>query len=296
MTAAARTRMAALAALAVAAVTLGGCNAVSHRATRLDHRAFPIAAGAHTTLSVTTFNGHVNVTAKDNGTADIALAAYATAGSDADAQAALATVTRSLTQSGDNLLVSAQAAGDGPLVSTRGADVDITLPPNADLTLVTSNGRIEAVNVNGRINAQTSNGEVVTRAGHDLQIQTSNASVTMTQPQGSIAVQTSNGAVDILDADGVVADVHSSNAELSFSGSLAAGEHTFRTSNGSLTLHFPPSQGFTLQAATSNADVSGDFSGIAASGSSLAGTTGDASAHVSADTSNGSLTVTRLVP
>lgn len=282
--------------LLAAASTLAACNVALEPVTRLDQRTFDIASGAQTSLTVGTFNGHITVTAMAQATADITVTAVGTGPSRDIAQQALDSVSVAMTQSGAALSVAVTTTGDGPVGGGRSADVDVILPPEASLTLTSSNGWIEATNVKGTVHARTSNGQIVTRAGHDLDLETSNGTITMSQPAGTLTAHTSNAAIDILNADSVVADVESSNGPLSFSGSLRAGDQSFRTSNGSLDLRLPPGQGFSLAAHTTNGAVRTDFPGLTVSGATASGTTGDGSARVTAETSNGALSVTRLTP
>lgn len=286
----------AVVALLVALAALGACSVVGQRVTHVDHQVFDIAAGGHTDLTVATFNGHITVTAMGEGTADVTVTSFGSGPSTDIAQAALDSVNVRISQSVAAMNVTATPSGNGPAGGDRGADVDAILPPNASLTLTTSNGRIEAANVNGSVTATTSNGEIVSRAGHDLHLETSNGTITMSQPAGTVVAHTSNAAVDILNADGMVADVESSSGAISFSGSLGGGDQLFRTSNGSLDLRLPAGQGFSIAARSSNASVTTDFAGVIVNGASLSGTVGDGSARITAETSNGALSVLRLTP
>lgn len=294
-----RAQSAAVVALALwvaLAAGIAACNPISRRVTRLDHQSYPVPNGGHTSLSVTTFNGRVSVTAAGEGKADVSVTAYGTGGGDADAQAALDAVKVSMSQAGERLVITAQPDGNGPLAATRGADIDVMLPPNSDVTLTTSNGRIEAVNVRGSIVAQTSNGEIVTRAGRNVQAETSNAAVTAVHPTGGLSVRTSNAAVDILNAEAVIADVRSSNAPISFSGSLAGGDHAFVTTNARIDLRLPVWQGFSVLDHGSDTTVTTDFSDLTAARGNLSGQTGDGRAAITVETSNAALSIRRLTP
>jgi hypothetical protein len=282
--------------LATAAAAVSACDATSPRVTSNDHRVFEVPIGAHTDLAVETFNGHINVTAVGDGKIDVSVTAYGRAQSREAAQAALASVTTDVDQGEGTLLVRAQPSGEGPVGSERGADVDVVLPRNSSLTLVTSNGRIAAINVRGSILAQTSNGEIVSRGGHDLRLFTSNGAITVSQPTGLLAVTTGNAAIDILDASGVSADVFTANGAIAFSGTLGRGDHTFRTSNASLSLRLPATQGFSIDARTTNAAATTDFAGLAVDGPSISGTVGDGTANITAETTNAGLAVARLAP
>jgi DUF4097 and DUF4098 domain-containing protein YvlB len=283
-------------ALAFATTALSACDAGMPRVTRNEHRTFEVPVGAHTDVAVGTFNGHINVTAVGEGKVDVSVTAYARARSTDIAQSALDMVAVKLEQGDGTVIVTAAPSGDGPAGSERGADVDVVLPRNSSLTLVTSNGRIEAINVQGYVLATTSNGEIVTRAGHDVHLESSNGSITMSKPQGAVVARTSNAAVDILDADRVSADVFTSNGAIAFSGTLAPGDHRFQTSNAGLSLRLPADQGFSIDGHTTNATATTDFAGLTAAAGSVSGTVGDGSARITAEASNGTLSVTRLAP
>jgi hypothetical protein len=283
-------------AVILAAAALSACNSGSSRAILHSHQSFDVAIGAHTELGVTTFDGHINVTAIGEGTIDVSVTAFGSGATQDAAKSAVDTVDVAITRAGEGLTVLATAKSDAPFGTRRGADVDVVLPPNSSLTLVTSNARIEAINVHGSVLATTSNAEIVARGGRDLHLQTSNGAVTMSEPAGTIQAITSNAAVDILNADRVLASLDTSNGTIAFSGSLAPGDHVFRTTNAALSLRLPGDQGFTVSATASNASVTSDFAGISASGASLAGTAGDGSANITAETSNGSISIARLKP
>ena len=59
-------------------------------------------------------------------------------------------------------------------------------------------------------------------------------------------VRTSNGGLDINDARDVSVTAETSNAPLTFSGSLAPGSHSLATINGNLTLTLPGDAAFTI--------------------------------------------------
>ncbi|MEA2623000.1 MAG: hypothetical protein QOH61_1910, partial [Chloroflexota bacterium] len=179
-------RAVATIALIAALLGLAGCSTVSQRITRVEHRSLDVPIGAHTDLSVVTFNGHVNVTAIGEGTADVSVTAFGRGLNKADAQTAADAVTVSIDEQPGALIVSAQPRPGTPAGATNGADVDVVLPPNSSLKLVSSNGRVEAINVRGSVVVSTSNGEVVTRGGKDILVETTNGTITMSGPAGSI--------------------------------------------------------------------------------------------------------------
>jgi DUF4097 and DUF4098 domain-containing protein YvlB len=280
--------------LGVAAM-LTGCSALgTESASRTEHQSFTVSDSAHTDLTVNTFNGNVTVVGMGEGSIDVTVTSRARGTSQDTAQAALDQIMVTITQDGSGVTVTAEPVGSSA-PDGLGADVDVTLPSDASLQLSSSNGRVEAVDVQGSITARTSNGSITTRDGHDLDLTTSNAAVTATSPAGRLAIHTTNASVDVLNAQAVAATVETSNGQLTFSGSLAPGDQQFHTSNAGISLQLPASQGFSLDGQTSNATVSSDFP-LTAAGSTISGQVGDGSARVSADTSNGTITVSTLVP
>lgn len=270
------------------------CNATQHRVIKTDHRTFPVTG--HADLVVNTFNGNVNVTAIGLGTADVSVTPHGTGLSDADAQAALNAIQVTVDQSGPTLTITATPVGDAPVGSTRGADVDVQIPADTAASVTSSNGQVQVINIDGPTTIRTSNGSATTRAGTSFDIQTSNASVELSEPTGTVAVTTSNAGIDVLDARNASASLQTSNGPITFSGRLAAGPQTFNTSNAGLALRFPSDQGFSITGSTSNGPATTDFPGLTAGSASISGTTGDGSAQVTAQTSNGPLSVTKLSP
>jgi hypothetical protein len=270
------------------------CNAATHRVIKTDHQTFAITG--HTDLVVNTFNGNVIVTAIGLGTADVSVTPHGTGLSDADAQAALDAITVTVDQSGSTLTITATAVGDAPIGSSRGADVDVQIPVDTSASVTSSNGQVQVINVDGPTTIKTSNGSATTRAGTGFDIQTSNGSIELSEPTGSIYLRTSNAGVDVLDARTASSDIITSNGPIDFSGRLAAGTQSFNTSNAGLSLRFPSDQGFTLDGTTSNGSATTDFPGLSTGSASISGSTGDGSAQVSAHTSNGPLSVTKLTP
>jgi hypothetical protein len=270
------------------------CNAATHRVIKTDHRTFAVTG--HTDLVVNTFNGNVTVTAIGLGTADVSVTPHGTGLSDADAQAALDAIAVTVDQSGTTLTVTATTVGDAPVGSSRGADVDIQIPADTNASVTSSNGQVQVINTDGPTTIHTSNASATTRGGTGLDVETSNGSVTLSEPTGQVIARTSNAGIDVLDARDAVATVSTSNGPISFSGQLAAGVQAFTTSNAGLVLRFPSDQGFSIDGSTSNAAATTDFPGLTTGSTTITGTTGDGSAQVMAQTSNGPLGVTKLAP
>jgi hypothetical protein len=284
----------AIVLLTAALLVVPACTAQTHRVIRTEHQTFAITG--HTDLVVNTFNGNVTVTAIGLGTADVSVTPHGTGFSDADANAALATIQVAVDQSGSTLTVTATSVGDAPVGSSRGADVDVQIPIDTAAAVTSSNGQVQVINVSGPTNIRTSNASATTRGGTGLEVETSNGPVTLSGPTGRISVQTSNAGIEVLDAHDGAAQMATSNGPITFSGNLAAGAHTFTTSNAGLSLRFPSDQGFSIDGSTSNGPATTNFPGLSTGSATITGTTGDGSAQISARTSNGPLSVTKLSP
>lgn len=283
-------------AVLLASLVLSGCEVTGTvYAQREDRQTVPV--GLAPLVIVDTFNGRITVTA--GGVSDVSVR-VTSRGSGRDQQEAerdLARVAVTITSVADRVTVTARRTDQPVSLGDSGADIEIAVPPASNLELRTSNGRIEAANTSGAILARASNGAITTRGGRDLDLDTSNGPVSATLAQGKLLVRTSNGALDINAAQDVLVTAETSNAPLTFSGSLAPGASVFQTSNGNLTLSMPGDSAFTIDGATSSGRVQTDFPRLDVSATALQGTAGiSAVTVIKAMTSNGDLSVMQQRP
>jgi DUF4097 and DUF4098 domain-containing protein YvlB len=177
--------------------------------------------------------------------------------------------------------------------------VEVTVPRGSTLDLRTSNGRIEAANVTGTIRAFTSNGSITTRGGNGLDLDTTNAPISINNPTGPIEARTSNGPLDMIGATEALVTAQTTNATLTFSGSLEPGEHRFQTSDGDLTLSLPGDAAFSIEGSTSNGNVYTDFDpeDLTITNTTISGRTSfRRGANIEATTTNGDLRVMQIRP
>jgi DUF4097 and DUF4098 domain-containing protein YvlB len=253
--------------------------------------------GLAPTVSVETFNGRINVTAAGDGRVEVRVSARGAGTSVEAADRNLANIEVTFEQDDDRIIITARPQDRSISSGNSGADVEVGVPEQSSLELRTSNGRIESANVTGTILAHTSNGAITTRGGHDLDLDTSNGPVSINGASGSIRVRTSNGALDIVGARRAEITASTSNAPLTFSGTLLPGEHSFRTSNGDLTLIMPADAAFSVDGETSNGEVKTDFDRLIITESTIKAWTGDyITTSITARTSNGDLSVMALRP
>jgi len=274
-----------------AGIVLAGCTVSGTVYARRQDRQTLAVTGVPTVV-VDTFNGRIAVIAAGPEAVEIRVNSRGSGSDQAEAERDLAQVVVDIAQTGDRITITARRR-DGPVaLGDSGADVELYVPAASELELRTSNERVEATNIAGSVVARTSNGSIITRGGKDLDLDTSNGTVSVNGPTGDLVIRTSNGSLDINDADDVAVTAETSNAPLTFSGSLAPGRHSLVTSNGPLSVTLPGDAAFTIDGATTNGSVRTDFPRLVIADTRLRGTTGISSVTVlHAGTSNGDLSV-----
>jgi RNA polymerase sigma factor (sigma-70 family) len=203
-------------------------------------------------LVVETFNGHVAVKTGAPGTTTARVVKSAQAATREAAAEVLKTVDVELKQEGDMIRVAARAKGEQKRQTSRGAAVEVEVPPGARLDLRSSNGKVTVAGATGEVVAATSNGGVEVKGSKGaLRLKTSNGGIRVEGGSGTLDLHTNNGRIDVKATKAKVT-AQTSNGSVRFAGSLADGEHSFQTSNGGLTLTLPADSRFRLDAQTSN--------------------------------------------
>jgi hypothetical protein len=285
-----------MAGVLAAGLVLAGCTVTGTvYAQHEDRQTVPV--GLAPLVVVDTFNGRITVTAGAEDSVDVRVTSRGSGSDQAEAEQDLAKVAVAITSTADRVTITARRTDQPVSLGDSGADVEVTVPPRSSLQLRTSNGRIEAANTSGSILARASNGAITTRGGRDLDLDTTNGPVSVNLAQGKLKIRTSNGALDIIAADDAQVTAETSNAILTFSGSLAPGSNSFATSNANLALTFPGDAAFTIDGVTSNGRVQTDFPRLEVSDTEIRGTAGISSVTViRATTSNGDLSVMHQRP
>lgn len=228
------------------------------------------------TIVVETFNGQILASVGSGNQVVAQVSTRAGGNTQAEADRHLEEIDLTLTQEGDTVRVIAKQ-GDPRGTYLEAAEVTISVPAGATLDMSTSNGRITVGDVQGDLNLSTSNGAVSVENG-----------------MGRITISDSNGRIDI-SAENAVVDAGTSNGEIAFTGSLAAGNHSFRSSNGAISIALPAGASFNIDAETSNGSVTSDFP-VEVSGTmdddQLRGSVGeDSGVNITVRTSNGRITI-----
>jgi hypothetical protein len=260
--------------------TLAGCVTIGRRVQAQDTLDLGLAVPVGTPVRVESFNGGIDASVVAG---EEVSASVARTGAGADQEAAEAdrdaiAVTLELVE-GVALLRALYTPSPGSIGADRGVNVTLRVPASSPLDLVTSNG---PVNVDGAVDGVT--------------VRTSNAPVELTAVAGGVAVETSNGPVRVAAGGPVSVALRTSNAGITFSGGLEAGDATFETSNAPVVLRLPAEAAFELDASTSSARVTSAFAVEGpASDDSLSGTVGApdeaAATRVSVRTSNAPITL-----
>lgn len=301
----------ALAGSLIAAAVAAGC-AVTGTVYQQQDFQHTFTVGLAPEVVIDTFNGRISVTAGGDGTVEAHVTSRGSGTSDEEAAADLRNVQVTFDPRSDavtnKVTITARRTDDPVSLGNSGADIEISVPAESSVELRTSNGRIEVANVMGSILAFTSNGAITTRGGTGLDLDTSNGALSVNNATGRLSLRTSNGPLDIVAYDpgepppadattSASVSAQTSNAGLTFSGSLAPGSHTFETTNGDLTLTLPGDAAFSIDGRTSNGSVLTEFAELEVTDSALKGRTSLAArTSIRADTINGDLAVMKQRP
>lgn len=197
-----------------------------------------------------------------------------------------------VSKDGNTITVDAEIMGW--FVSNVGVDITITAPADTDVELETSNGAIEFYGIDGTGTLETSNGMIVLEnVKGDFEGSTSNGKIRVYTMEGTAVLRTSNGKLDLQGVTGEV-DATTSHGDISFSVNMTAGDsNRLVTSNGNVDVELLGTPSVSLDASTSNGDITSDFPITATTKSDerLVGTIGDGEADLYIATSNGDVTI-----
>ncbi len=253
----------------------GGCGPQPFSAEDTVARSF--TTGEAPSVVVETFNGRIDVIALGEGTVEAQVTRRASGLTPDAADEALENIDVEMGQEGDRVVVRARLLDRGLFNRGGGAAVTVQVPRRTALELRTSNGPVAVTGETGDVTADSSNGRVEVKGG-----------------RGRLRLSTSNGGIDVASEEALL-ELHTSNGGITFTGALAAGPHTCRTSNGPVRLKLPAASNFGFEARTSNGRVSCDFPVTRTGGKGdkrLEGTVGEVSSvFLSLRTSNGSIRI-----
>jgi hypothetical protein len=271
--------------MVVLLLALAACNSGSTGETENHTDTFTVKAGA--VLVVDNQNGSVDVVVGGEGAITVKTTVY-----NPDKVEYVAELD------GDTVRIKANITGVfGNLGGARtGADIKITVPPDTELFLESSNGRVEVSGISAKTKIGTSNGRVrVSSVTGRMDVRTSNGAIEVRGGGGEYHLRTSNGTIDMDDFQGSV-DAVTSNGGIEFSGNLDHGTASrLESSNGHIEVEFIKTPSVEIDASTSNAEIhleraittmsvgSGHIEGIIGDG--------DGEAKLKIRSSNGSVTI-----
>jgi len=226
---------------------------------------------------VETFNGTVEITTDSDNTVQASMIKRGSGNTQAAAQDDLKNIQVSMTQESGTIRIIARRVSQKATMGNSGASANVKVPKGTTLELRSSNGSLTVIGPTGDVTANTSNGRIE-----------------MEGSTGKLKLDTSNGHITIKAENSIVA-AHTSNGYIEFRGSLAAGDHSLRTSNGSITLTLPPDARFKFDAQTSNGKITSEFPMTRTGGSrdsELRGTVGESpTTFIELRTSNGRIEI-----
>jgi len=190
-------------------------------------------------IIIATFNGTIDVSRGTDDKVVVDVTKSASGFDQATAEASLDNVQVTMVQKADSIEITAKQLDKRP--GNFGAAIVIAVPRGAVLDLRTSNGAVVCESIDGDIEAHSSNGKLEIVEG-----------------RGKLKLATSNGTIKI-DAKDAAVNARTSNGRIEFAGSLADGQHKFKTSNGRIEMYLPDDASFRFTGSTSSSRVRCDF-------------------------------------
>jgi hypothetical protein len=236
----------------------------------------PLSPGS--TFAAKTHNGSITITGADVTDCNLTATIVTRAATDEEAQELSDQVKVTLVPSGDRLTLKIDKPT--PLINKSvSVSLDVQVPNQTSLELITHNGAVRMTDITGDINATTHNGKATTEnvAGTTV-LKTHNGSVNCREISGDAKLNTHNGGVEAVYAEAApsVCNV------------------AIVTHNGGISFTAPPAFSARVNASTHNGSVHTDLP-ITVTGkvskSKLTGTIGTGEGSLHLETHNGSIKI-----
>lgn len=236
----------------------------------------PLSPGS--TFEAQTHNGSITINGADVAECNMTATIVARAATDEEAQELAEKVKVTLVPSGNRLITRI----DKPtqlINKSVSVSLDVEVPNQTDLELITHNGSVVLADITGKINATTHNGKVTTEnVTGTAVLKTHNGSVTCNEISGDSQLSSHNGSVKAF-----------------YSGSASSVcDISMTTHNGSIELATPPGYSAQVKASTNNGSINTDLP-ITVTGkvskSKLTGTIGTGEGQLQLETHNGSIRI-----
>jgi len=218
-------------------------------------RAFDVGAGG--TLEVNASFGSIDVTTSSNDRVEVRVVREVRDRQQDDAQQVLSEHQVTISQSGDNVAVTAEVSDDA---RDRWRDeynntplrvsFEISVPRSYNVDLETRGGSIEVSDLDGEVRTETAGGNLVFgNINGTVWAHTSGGNIELGGSSATVEVKTSGGNISIGEVDGDV-DAETSGGSIGID--RAGGEVRAKTAGGNLTIE---EVGGTIDATTSGGNV-----------------------------------------
>lgn len=256
-------------------ISIGGClmQAKYERTVQLSAPLSPSSA-----FEAQTHNGSITIKGADVADCNMTATIVARAATDEEAQELAEKVNVTLVPSGNRITTKIEKP-TRLINKSVSVSLDVEVPNQTDLELITHNGGVVLADITGKINATTHNGKVTTE------------NVT-----GTTALKTHNGSVTCNEISGdSQLNSHNGNVKAFYSGSASSVcDISMTTHNGSIELATPPDYSAQVKASTHNGSINTDLP-ITVTGkvskSKLTGTIGAGEGQLYLETHNGSIRI-----
>jgi hypothetical protein len=185
-------------------------------------------------------------------------------------------------------IVSHLLPGADPTSGT--VEYEIFVPPDANLTLHSDNGRVHAEKLKGDLTVAGNNGaiEVVDCAGGHVHVRTLNGAVSLSNVHGDVEIMSVGGDIVMTGVTGTSVAVNSNTGKIQYAGDFAGdGEYAFTSHTGNIDAVAPAYASIDVLARSTNGIVQSDFSldpkhapFLVRGANSLSGTLGKAASSV----------------
>ena len=183
-------------------------------------------------------------------------------------------------QDGDKVELTARMTGHwsfGWGRNSRGLHIEVRMPRDADLSVETGDGSVQADSINGTVNVHTGDGSVKANTlNGTIDLHTNDGSITVDSLKGDIRLRTGDGSIEARDLDGKVeADSGDGHIRLAgrfdalnvktgdgsvdtrvATGSKMVSSWTIRTGDGSVDMVLPSDFQTNIDASTGDGHIS----------------------------------------
>lgn len=204
------------------------------------------------------------------------------------------------TNSGDVDLRNVDSSGSVTLGNDFG-NISFESGKARELTASSNSGTVELIDltVKNSVTATSDMGSVtmegVDAKSYDADAQ--NGSITLTGVTGSVKAYSDFGIVEVRDGNDVILDLHSSNGDVFFAGSLANASHVVDTDFGNVTLQLASDTSVDVELQTDFGEITSDFE-MSISGTlsekHIVGKIGAGGLMLAVTTKNGNITLQKI--